>query len=169
MAITRAKLSDVPELVALVNSAYRGEGAKQGWTTEADLIDGTRTDINSLTEELSDPSVTMLKNTDDDGKITGCVFLEKRSEKLYLGMLTVSPTLQAKGLGKQLLQAAEDFGREHGLKFMTMTVITKREELIAFYERRGYAKTGEVISLDIPEHNGIVKEPLEMYKLEKPL
>ncbi|QXV67322.1 GNAT family N-acetyltransferase [Mucilaginibacter sp. 21P] len=169
MAITPAKSSDIPELVDLINSAYRGEGAKRGWTTEADLIDGTRTDIGSFTEELNDPAVTMLKNTDEDNKITGCVFLQKRGEKLYLGMLTVSPTLQAKGLGKQLLQAAEDFGREHGLKCMTMTVITKREELIAFYERRGYAKTGEVISFTIPEHNGIAKEPLEMYKLEKPL
>ncbi|RFZ95077.1 GNAT family N-acetyltransferase [Mucilaginibacter conchicola] len=168
MAITRATLTDVPELVALINSAYRGEGAKQGWTTEADMIEGTRIDHDSLTEELNDPNVTLFKNT-EDGKITGCVYVQKRNDKLYLGMLTVSPTLQAKGLGKQLLQAAEEHGRAGGLKAMTMTVITKRHELIAYYERRGYAKTGEVISLNIPEQFGRVKEPLEMYIFDKPL
>lgn len=168
MAITPATLTDVPELVALVNSAYRGEGAKQGWTTEADIIEGTRIDLNSLTAELNDPNVTMLKNT-VDGKITGCVYVQKRGDKLYLGMLTVSPTLQAKGLGKQLLEAAEEFGRVNGLKAMTMTVITKRHELIAFYERRGYSKTGELIPLNIPEEFGRVKEPLEMYIFEKAL
>jgi len=169
MAITTANLTDVTELVALINSAYRGEGAKQGWTTEADMIEGTRIDFDSLTEEMNDPNVTMLKNTDESGKITGCVYVQKRDNKLYLGMLTVSPTLQAKGLGKLLLQAAEDHGRASGLKAMTMTVITKRHELIAYYERRGYTKTGELISLNIPEQFGRVKEPLEMYIFEKPL
>ena len=156
MAITPATLTDIPELVALINSAYRGEGAKQGWTTEADMIEGTRIDFDSLTEELNDPNVTLFKNINDNGEITGCVYVQKRNDRLYLGMLTVSPTLQAKGLGKQLLQVAEDHGRAKGLKAMTMTVITKRNELIAYYERRGYAKTGEVISLNIPEQFGRV-------------
>lgn len=167
MPIIPANLNDVPELVALINSAYRGESSKKGWTTEADLIDGTRTNEQGLTDDFNTPGVTILKHMDDEGKIIGCVYLQKQGDKLYLGMLTVSPDLQANGLGRQLLQAAEDFALQNHLKAITMSVISNRTELIAWYERRGFSKTGEVIPFNIPEHNGIVKQPLEMLKFEK--
>ena len=167
MAITPATLADVPELVVLINSAYRGETSKQGWTTEANLIDGQRIDHASLTEQMSDPVATILKNTNEDGRITGCVYLLKKEEKLYLGMLTVSPLLQANGLGRQLLAAAEDFAQSINYQTIMMTVITTRTELLSWYERRGYHKTGEVIPLIIPDTFGILKQPVEMYKLEK--
>lgn len=167
MAITPATLTDVPELVVLINSAYRGESSKKGWTTEANLIGGQRIDDEGLSEQMSDPDAVILKHTNEDGLITGCVYLQKRDEKLYLGMLTVSPTLQANGLGRKLLTAAEDYARNINYHTITMTVITTRTELLEWYERRGYAKTGEVIPLNITERNGILNQPVEMFKLEK--
>ncbi|MEB0249035.1 MULTISPECIES: GNAT family N-acetyltransferase [unclassified Mucilaginibacter] len=167
MAITPATLIDAPELVVLINSAYRGESSKKGWTTEANLIDGQRIDAEGLTEQMDDPKAIILKSTNEDNQITGCVYLQKRSDKLYLGMLTVSPTLQAGGLGRKLLETAEDYARSINYHTITMTVITTRTELLEWYERRGYAKTGEVIPLNITERNGILRQPVEMYKLEK--
>lgn len=167
MSIIPATLTDVPELVVLINSAYRGESSKKGWTTEANLIGGQRIDNEGLAEQMNDPDATILKYTNHDGQITGCVHLQKRGEKLYLGMLTVSPTLQANGLGRLLLQAAEDYARSIHYHTITMTVITTRTELLEWYERRGYAKTGEVIPLNITERNGILNQPVEMFKLEK--
>jgi N-acetylglutamate synthase-like GNAT family acetyltransferase len=169
MSITPATITDIPELVVLINSAYRGESSKKGWTTEANLIGGQRIDDEGLTEQMSDPNSVILKNTNKDGHITGCVYLQKRSEKLYLGMLTVSPTLQANGLGRQLLEAAENYARSINYHSITMTVITTRTELLDWYERRGYDKTGEVIPLQITERNGILNQPIEMFKLEKSL
>jgi ribosomal protein S18 acetylase RimI-like enzyme len=167
MSITPATLTDVPELVALINSAYRGESSKKGWTTEANLIGGQRIGEEELSEQMSDPNAIILKNINQDGQITGCVYLQKRDEKLYLGMLTVSPTLQANGLGRRLLDAAEDYARSINYQTITMTVITARTELLDWYERRGYAKTGEVIPLNITERNGILNQPVEMFKLDK--
>ena len=167
MSIIPAILTDVPELVVLINSAYRGESSKKGWTTEANLIGGQRIDNEGLAEQMNDPDATILKYTNHDGQITGCVYLQKRGEKLYLGMLTVSPTLQANGLGRRLLEAAEDYARSIHYHTITMTVITTRTELLEWYERRGYAKTGEVIPLNITERNGILNQPVEMFKLEK--
>jgi ribosomal protein S18 acetylase RimI-like enzyme len=169
MSITVATLKDVPELVALVNSAYRGESSKKGWTTEANLIDGQRMDVASLTDQMADPSAVILKKTDGNAQIIGCVYLQKQIDKVYLGLFTVSPLLQANGLGRQLLQAAEDYALNAGYHTIVMTVITTRTELLSWYERRGYAKTGEVIPLIIPEQFGILKQPLDMFKLEKRL
>lgn len=167
MPIIPATLADVPDLTALINSSYRGEGSKKGWTTEADLIDGQRIDHEGLTQQMQDPNAVIFKNVDDNGKITGCVYLQKRIDKLYVGMLTVSPLLQANGLGRQLLQVAEDYAKSVNYHILTMTVITTREELIGWYERRGYMKTGEVIPLIITEKFGVLKQPLEMFKLDK--
>ncbi|MES2379238.1 MAG: GNAT family N-acetyltransferase [Bacteroidota bacterium] len=167
MAITPATLADVPELVKLINSAYRGETSKKGWTTEADLIDGQRIDSEGLEQQMAEPQTTILKNTNDEGRVTGCVNLQKRADKVYLGMLTVSPTLQANGLGKQLLNAAEDYTRSINCNAVTMTVITTRTELINWYKRRGYSKTGETVPLVIPEQFGNLKQPLDMYIMEK--
>jgi ribosomal protein S18 acetylase RimI-like enzyme len=167
MSITTATSADVPQLVTLINASYRGESSKKGWTTEANLIGGQRIDNEGLTEQMSDPNAVILKHTNNEGEITGCVYLQKRGDKLYLGMLTVSPLLQANGLGRQLLQAAEDYARGIDYHTITMTVITTRTELLEWYQRRGYSKTGEVIPLVITERNGILKQPVEMYRLEK--
>jgi len=101
-AIAPAGLNDIPQLNSLVNSAYRGESAKKGWTHEADLIAGElRTDENVLKGMLTNPNAVILKYT-QDGKIIGCVYLEKQQDHLYLGMLSVSPDVQARGIGKKI-------------------------------------------------------------------
>lgn len=141
---TQADEKHIPELVDLVNSAYRGESSKKGWTTEADLLDGQRTDGISLKESLQgDGSVILIAQHNDTDKIHGCVHLAKENERCYLGMLTVDPHLQSRGLGKLLLQEAEAFAQFWDCTKIYMTVIASRSELIAWYERHGYQRTTE--------------------------
>jgi len=167
MPITKATAADVPELSVLVNSAYRGESSKKGWTTEAHLLDGIRIDEETLSGYFDDPQVTILKNTNEDGQITGCVYLEKRPPKLYVGMFSVSPVLQAGGIGRALLLAAEDFAREVDCPTLTMTVISTRHELISWYERRGFNATGETQPFHDGKKFGVPRQEIELIVLEK--
>jgi len=133
-------------LVALVNSAYRGQGAQAGWTTEAGYIDGQRIDLESLQADLAaTPDAVILTARDEaEGPILGSVWLEPAEPGVwYLGMLTIRPDLQDRQLGRTLLAAGEAFARERGATRMQMTVVHIRDTLIAWYERRGYALTGE--------------------------
>ena len=169
-SISIATKSDVASLVKLVNSAYRGDSSKKGWTTEADLLDGIRTDEQSLTALLEQEGSTLLKCEDDQQTLIGCVNLQAQGNKLYLGMLTVSPELQGGGVGKQLLTAAEDFARENKFESIVMSVISVREELIAWYERKGYVKTGEKKPFPMNDPKfGLPKQFLEFIIMEKPL
>lgn len=140
-----ATLTDTPAITALVNSAYRGESSKKGWTTEADLLDGLRTNEDELSKIIQKSGSVILKCTNQEDTLLGCVYLEIKNESLYLGMLTVSPEKQAAGIGKYLLGEAEQYARENHCRFITMTVISIRKELIAWYERRGYLATGELL------------------------
>lgn len=168
--ILHATAQDIPALVALINSAYRGEGSKQGWTTEADLIQGLRTDVEDLTEVFSEPGTTFLKFCDESsGTIIGCVRLQKKGNRLYLGMLTVSPVVQAKGIGKQMLIKAEEVAKEQNCLAIFMTVLSIRAELVAWYERHGYQKTGEVLPFSPNPKFEITTQQLEFLVLEKPI
>ncbi len=144
MKLDLATASDLPTLHALIESAYRGEAARAGWSHEADLLDGQRTDLAELEQMLADPAQLVLVLRDGDG-ITACVALaEKGGGLAYLGLLTVDPFRQATGLGRLILAAAEDHAAaEFAATRIEMTVIAQRDELIAWYERRGYALTGE--------------------------
>jgi ribosomal protein S18 acetylase RimI-like enzyme len=138
-----ATTADAPVLVALVNSAYRGDSSKAGWTTEADLLDGQRIDVETLTETIATPGNVILLHLQDHAPVA-CVHLERTGEYCYVQMLTVRPTAQGSGLGRQLLEAAERWAIEHwSSRAMHMTVIRQRIELIAWYERHGYSRTGE--------------------------
>jgi len=136
--------SDVAALHPLIERAYRGETAKAGWTHEADMLEGARTSAAELTDLIEDPARVILLSH-RDGVLVGCVQIARAGDRLaYLGMLTVEPTLQAWGLGRRLLAAAEtEAVRRFGARRMEMTVIHRRSELIAWYERRGYVATGE--------------------------
>lgn len=165
--ITKATAEDVSGLNQLINSGYRGEYSKKGWTTEANILEGSRTNEAELTEIIAENKNTMLKFTEDD-QIIGCVLLVEKEQQLYLGMLTVSPELQNSGLGKKLLQQAEVHAQALGLPKIVMTVISIREELIAWYKRHGYVDNGEREPFPISDiHISIVKEPLEFIVLEK--
>nr|WP_315239256.1 GNAT family N-acetyltransferase [uncultured Flavobacterium sp.] len=167
--ITKALRDDIPALVTLINSAYRGETSKKGWTTEAHLLEGKRTDEPEMTEIFLDPKNTILKFTENN-TIIGSVLLVEKGHQLYLGMLTVSPELQNSGIGKKLLAEAENYAQSLGLSSIIMTVISVREELIAWYKRHGYVDTGAREAF--PEsgiHVTVSDEPLEFIFLEKKL
>ena len=166
--IIPATPADIPALVKLVNSAYRGEGSKAGWTTEADLLDGIRTDEEDLAGLLGKEENTILKATENDG-IIGCVYLQKKDTAMYLGMLTVNPQLQAKGIGRQLMTAAEGYARRQQCTSMEMTVITVRHELIAWYNKHGYHATGATKPFPTGVKIGVPKQPIEFMVMSKRL
>ncbi len=142
---SQADNKHVIEITSLVNSAYRGESSKNGWTTEADLLGGQRTDAFLIKETLnSDGSTILIAQHNETEKIHGCVHLQKENENCYLGMLTVDPLLQNKGLGKTLLEESEAFAQFWDCTRIYMTVLGARQELIDWYERRGYKKTTTV-------------------------
>ena len=137
-----AGVDDIPGLVELVTSAYRGEASRAGWTTEADLLDGARIDAQGLQADLAKPRSTILLAERDD-HLLACAHVADDNGTGYFGMFSVDPTQQGGGIGKQMMDAAEAHAaREWGVPVMQMTVIDVRDELIAFYERRGYRRTG---------------------------
>ncbi|MFG2168904.1 GNAT family N-acetyltransferase [Micromonospora chersina] len=142
--VRTARPTDVAALVDLVESAYRGERSRAGWTTEADLLAGQRTDPDMVAEAVSRPAGTVLV-VEDGTEIVACCHLERSDDHVYFGMFAVAPGRQGGGLGRDLLAEAERHAREqwHSGE-MRMTVITQREDLIAWYERRGYVRTGEL-------------------------
>ena len=144
IAIRAATSDDVAALHPLIERAYRGDTAKAGWTHEADLLFDDRTSAAELASLIADPDRVILL-AHRDGALIGCVQVARAGDDLaYLGMVTVEPTLQARGLGRRLLAAAESEAvARFGARRMEMTVIHRRAELIAWYERRGYAPTGE--------------------------
>lgn len=169
MAISQATIEDIPELVRLINSAYRGEESKKGWTTEADLLEGElRTDIPTLSEMISRPHSVILKFVTGE-LINGSVYLEKQDRGLYLGMLTVNPLQQSTGTGKQLIKAAEQYAKAHDCPCIFMNVISVRDELIDWYERQGYYKTGEIKPLPADTRFGKPTRHLEFAIMQKDL
>ncbi|MFE7593873.1 GNAT family N-acetyltransferase [Kitasatospora sp. NPDC057512] len=135
--------ADVPALVALVESAYRGDSSRAGWTTEADLLGGRRTNPEAVAEAVGHPDGVVLL-AERDGELVACCQLERRGGLAYFGMFSVRPGLQGGGIGRAVLAEAERVaGEEWGVGAMEMTVIEQRAELIAWYERRGFRRTGE--------------------------
>jgi ribosomal protein S18 acetylase RimI-like enzyme len=167
MPIKKATLADTTELTKLINSAYRGESSQKGWTTEAHLLDGIRIDEPTMAGYLQDADTTMLKYINPDGVIIGSVYLQVREQKLYLGMLTVSPTLQTNGIGRQLLHEAERIAHQLNCRIIFMTVISTRHELISWYERRGYHATGNIVPFPKDEKFGVTKSFIELAVFEK--
>ncbi|MFJ4981189.1 GNAT family N-acetyltransferase [Streptomyces coeruleorubidus] len=136
--------ADVDELVALIESAYRGDASRAGWTTEADILQGQRTDPEGVLAVIKAPDGRLL-TVEREGRIVACCQIEHRGEHAYFGMFAVSPRLQGEGLGKVILTEAERQARETwGVTEMHMTVISVRDDLIAWYERRGYRRTGRM-------------------------
>jgi len=134
--------ADIPALVPLVTSAYRGDASRAGWTTEADLLDGNRIDPGVLRADILREHSRILL-AERDGELLGCAHVCIEGDAGYFGMFSVRPDLQGAGLGKLLLAEAERIVREDWrLAMMRMTVIDVREELIEFYQRRGYRRTG---------------------------
>jgi ribosomal protein S18 acetylase RimI-like enzyme len=173
--------ADIPALVELVTASYRGDASRAGWTTEADLLDGNRIDPEVLRADILRPRSHILV-AERDGEMLACAHVadehadqghaDQKPGAGYFGMFSVRPGAQGNGLGRSVLAEAERVAREEmGLTLMRMTVIDLREELIAWYERRGYRRTG--IKKPFPygdERFGIPKRPdLRFEVLEKQL
>lgn len=165
LLIRPAEQDDLPALHALVERAYRGDSARAGWTHEADMLEDERTDAASVAAILTRPDERLLAAFQGD-RLVGCVQVTgKPAGRAYLGMLAVEPAIQAGGLGKQIIAAAEACGAElFGARVMELAVISRRTELIAYYERRGYRMTGETRPFPVQ-----VEPPLVLAVLEKPL
>jgi ribosomal protein S18 acetylase RimI-like enzyme len=165
---------DVPPVVALVESAYRGAGSREGWTTEADVLGGQRTEPELVTEILERPGGNVLL-AERDGDLIGCCELQRPIDfggAAYFGMFAVPPTIQSGGLGSALLLEAERIAREDwGASRLELTVLHVREELIAWYERRGYARTGEIKPFPYGDNRyGLpLRDDLELRVLSKTL
>ena len=142
LVFRNATPDDVDAIVALVTSAYRGDASRAGWTTEADLLDGNRIDPDVLLADLRRPRSRVVV-AERDGELLACAHVAEEDGHGYFGMFAVRPTLQGDGIGKRMLAECERITRdEWRLPAMRMTVIDVRDELIAFYERRGYRRTG---------------------------
>jgi GNAT superfamily N-acetyltransferase len=162
-AFRLAAAADLPALHALIERGYRGDAARAGWTHEADLIQGQRTDQATLAAILADPRQRLLL-MEDEGVLVGCVNLADLGGGLaYLGLLCIDPNQQAGGFGKMLISEAEDMASSSFCASrIEMTVIERRSELIAYYQRRGYRLTGEKRPFPLPAD-------FEMVVLEKPI
>jgi ribosomal protein S18 acetylase RimI-like enzyme len=162
---------DVGAIVRLVDSAYRGDASRAGWTTEADLLDGKRTDAEAVSAAVDAAGSAMLV-AEADGHLAGCCQLERRPGEVYFGMFAVRPGWQGRGLGQEILTEAERLAREEwGAVTMIMTVLVQRLDLIAWYQRRGYRLTGRSMPFPYGEERfGIPRRPdLSFVELAKRL
>ena len=166
-----ATLADIPAIEKLVTSAYRGDASRVGWTTEADLLDGQRVDPAGVAEVIEKAGSLVLL-AERGVLLFACCHIEKQGEACYFGMFAVDPTLQGAGVGKLVMAEAERVAKDDfGCTRMEMTVISVRDELIAWYERRGYRRTGKYKPFPYgDERFGIPKrDDLKFELLEKPL
>ncbi len=164
LTITKPEREDIAALTRLINSAYRGESMR-GWTSEGEYMEGLRVTGADVERLFNHPETDNFKCCTPDEEIVGFVSLEKRPDYLHLGLLTVSPELQAAGIGRQLLEFAEAHARSIGKPAILITVVNIRTELIAWYERRGYLATGE--TLPFPEKAGKPKVPVYLIEMKK--
>jgi ribosomal protein S18 acetylase RimI-like enzyme len=167
LSFRKATQQDTPAIVPLVNSAFRGESSRQGWTTEADLLDGVRTTDHDIRQRiLGNDSYLLLCYAGE--QLAGSVHVEKQGEHAHIGMFVIRPDLQGRGIGKQLLEEAERSAlRDWAVSAYVMLVVNFRNELTAFYERRGYRRTGVTQAFPVnpelwtPKVDGLLLEVLE--------
>jgi ribosomal protein S18 acetylase RimI-like enzyme len=167
LSFRRATVEDAQAISDLVNSAYRGETSRQGWTTEADLLEGLRTTPQEI-QQLITAQDSFLLLCHQGAVLAGSVHVKKQDKQAYIGMFVVRPDIQGGGIGKHLLKKAETLARKDwDVNSYIMIVITSRHELIAFYERRGYRRTGELSEFPVnpalwtPKVRGLKMERLE--------
>lgn len=167
----RAGIDDAARIVDLVQSAYRGEASRSGWTTEADLLDGQRTDLDAVQTLLRQPGTWFLL-AEGEHDLIACAHLNLDGDAAEFGMFAVRPGMQARGIGARMLAEAERLALTEGAQTrMRMRVIDLRHELIAWYERRGYQRTGasEPFPYGDPRFGLPRRDDLRFAVLEKPL
>ncbi len=168
MKFTYATHNDIPTLTSLLNRSYRGDTSRAGWTTEADLLNGKRINEAEFIQLLNDPDSLILIASED--RVFATIHAHHENESVHFGLFAVEPSLQGGGIGKELLAYAESEAiRKWGVSTAIMEVITHRHELIEYYERRGYVRSGEMIAF--PESDLWEKQVdfLELTRLKKNL
>jgi GNAT superfamily N-acetyltransferase len=171
LALRVASPTDVEAIVGLVESAYRGDASRAGWTTEADLLCGQRTDASVVHALLATAACEILL-AERDRELVGCCQVERQaSHTAYFGMFAVRPDLQGRGIGRWLIGEAERLARAWGSSTLRMTVLQQRVELLAWYSRLGYRPTGGRVAFPYgDERFGIPRrDDLEFLVLEKDL
>lgn len=174
LTFREATPADVPEILPLVQSAYRGEESRAGWTTEADLVGGQRITADGILGKINEPDGILLLAHDDAGVLSGtCEILKSSDSHAYFGLFAVHPKRQAGGIGRQVLAQAEKYAKDRwGTTHMEMSVIWTREELISWYVRRGYKKTDRTKPFPVEEikgHGHVLRDDLYFTILEKEL
>jgi GNAT superfamily N-acetyltransferase len=173
LEVRRASPADADAIVALAHLAYRGESSRAGWTTEADLLDGGRTDAPMVRELIAAERSVVLVADDpaEPGSLLACCHLERRPDSAYLGLFAVSPGMQGRGLGTSMLAAAEDLARDWRVGRLELTVLNHRPELLAWYERLGFTMTGGTVPFPYgDERYGVPRRPdLVLQAMAKPL
>ena len=169
MLITRpAKPTDAPGLTVLINRAYRGQGSRRGWTTEADLFEGPRITEAALRDLLHAPYTRLWCCHQPAQGLVGCLCLTRPpGERLHLSLLAVAPEAQAHGVGRQLLQLAEQQARHLRCRYLEMTVLAQRPDLLAWYARRGYVATGVATPFGSEATGGQPRQLLSLLTLAK--
>lgn len=169
-AIRPAESADVDAVVALVQSAYRGDASRAGWTSEADLLDGGRTDASMVRGLIrdADGAVLVLDASPGAAGLLACCHVQRRERTTYVGMFAVRPTAQGRGLGTAMLTAAEERARAWGSERLELTVLNHRPELVAWYVRHGFAMTGRTVPFPygderfgIPRRDDLVLQHME--------
>lgn len=158
--------ADAPALAALINRAYRGEASRQGWTTEAHLLDGPRIGEAQLRNMFATSNSLFIKYLLGN-ELVGCAYLQQQGAVLYLSTLAVAPEAQAQGTGRALLLAAEAEAHRRGCTHLRISVLAARPELLAWYERRGYQRTGEAEAFPDTLAFGTPRQPLTLLGLTK--
>lgn len=163
-----ANESDAASIAGIVNAAYRPSPGASGWTHESELVDGDRISPDQVTKTIRKPNSVILVGLKDSA-IVACVHIEKEGVNGHIGMLAVSPVLQTAGFGKKMLSLAENYALEvFAAENFNLVVLSSRSELIAFYLRRGYQRTGSVMDYPLSAGVGIPKNPaLKIEVLQK--
>jgi ribosomal protein S18 acetylase RimI-like enzyme len=172
MLLEHATEADYPAIITLVNAAYRGTGAVESWNIETGIIEGTRLTDSLLRQDLAGkPHAHFLVHRNAaSGAIIGTVWLEPVDDNAwYLGLFTIDPAMQKQHLGRALLSSAEDFARARAARSIRIGVLSVRATLIAWYERRGYRRTGETEPYPYGDHRfgTPLRDDLEFVILEK--
>ncbi|HHY49726.1 MAG TPA: GNAT family N-acetyltransferase [Alphaproteobacteria bacterium] len=162
-----ARPDDAASLHDLIERCYRGDEIAKEWASESAILKGPRTSRAEIAALLADPACRFLV-AEDQGRIVGCALLERRGADAYFGMFSIEPRVQEVGLGKSVLARAEQEVRElWGARAMTLVVISLREALIAWYERRGYARTGAIYPFPFGPTTGEVRRDFHLVELRK--
>jgi predicted N-acetyltransferase YhbS len=152
--IREANLADAEQITAVINAAFK--------IAEGFFVDSNRITIAEVRQHLTSGVFLVAES---EGAISGCVYLEPRGERAYLGLLSVDPALQQSGLGSRLMTAGEEYCRERGARFMDIYIVNLRTELPAFYRKRGYVENGATpFPADVP-----TKQPCHFINMSKPL